>query len=840
MSIPDIGDISSEVLSIYSKLDVSDANEAETRLKIIDLIIFKILGWGFDDVKVEERVSEDGRTTFADYVIKTANTGIIIEAKKTGASFDLPKRLNQFKARLSGKILEGDLGAAIIQARDYCRKLSIQFAVVTNGNTWIIFPAIRTDKVEFSQSNAIIFLTLSEILGQKRDYFFSLLSRDGVIDGNLDRELLGTIEDQVNERRLCSFFNADVARNKNPIFPLIEQAVHIAFSDNISSSDSQILELCYVKNPLDIKFDSRIKMYIQKASSLFSSSPIKPMSKKDHNSLSKIISSIKVGEKSLAMLILGSVGSGKTTFIEYTRKISSVEFFKKDDTHPYNHWINVDFRNFSERACSYDFIYESILNYLNDDLYFSNYDRGIISAYQSEIDSLKRGPMFLIAKDSKLFDEKITNIITNDYEGKSPYVTKLLKAATKKCAVFLVIDNVDQVDDIDIAKKIFADAMALAQAVGLNLVMAMRESTYVTHRHSPTFDAFDFDPIQIDPPDLKSVLSRRFFLTSQLLKGQKGDFKAPNGANFHVEDLSEFVEIVQKSVLGTNVGERIEVLAQNDIRLALRMTREFLERGYTDPASAINKSRLGQNYTLPKHEALRAILIGNNPVYNEKLSAIGNPLDSRLNKTNAQMLRLFIMSALFRMSSEKSTGYIDGVDIRKNLREIGFSDDLTIKVLVDLCRLRFIQTHSHQEATFDSSFFLTRLGGHMIKDLLSDMSFLENIMMDTFITDDVVWNRIYRLSADISIQKDVVRKIEIRIKRLIIFWQYIHRIYQVILEQARLRVLKREWLGDPISDLKENFLLSLRKAKISAYRHYRGIDISRNNAVFPYIKSDDT
>ena len=96
MSIPDIDDISSEVLSIYSKLDVSDANEAETRLKIIDLIIFKILGWGFDDVKVEERVSEDGRTTFADYVIKTANTGIIIEAKKTGASFDLPKRLNQF------------------------------------------------------------------------------------------------------------------------------------------------------------------------------------------------------------------------------------------------------------------------------------------------------------------------------------------------------------------------------------------------------------------------------------------------------------------------------------------------------------------------------------------------------------------------------------------------------------------------------------------------------------------------------------------------------------------------------------------------------------------------
>jgi len=144
-----------DIIEISKKLSLADANEAETRLKVIDKVLFNILEWTHEDINVEERVSEDGSVTYADYVIKTANAALVVEAKKIGVPFQTLIQNRRFK--LSKSNLSGALGDAIIQARDYCRKLSIQFAVVTNGEQWVVFPANRIDQVAFHESTAIIF-----------------------------------------------------------------------------------------------------------------------------------------------------------------------------------------------------------------------------------------------------------------------------------------------------------------------------------------------------------------------------------------------------------------------------------------------------------------------------------------------------------------------------------------------------------------------------------------------------------------------------------------------------------------------------------------------------------
>src|SRR5687767_8572192 len=103
----------------YGQLHLADQNEAETRLKVIDEVLFNVLGWLKDDVSVEERVTEDGRTRFADYTIRTASTALLIEAKRAGAAFSLPT--NRTRLTLGGVLSEGEVGDAIRQARDYCR-----------------------------------------------------------------------------------------------------------------------------------------------------------------------------------------------------------------------------------------------------------------------------------------------------------------------------------------------------------------------------------------------------------------------------------------------------------------------------------------------------------------------------------------------------------------------------------------------------------------------------------------------------------------------------------------------------------------------------------------------
>lgn len=810
--------ISSDLLKTYSNLQLADANEAETRKKLIDKIIENVLGWNSDDISYEERVSEDGQTTYADYIIRTADIAILIEAKRIGNSFVLNnknKRIN-----LSGDFLSGNIGSAVKQAREYCRKKSIPFAVVTNGYQWIIFPAVRTDMVSFSDSKAIVFDSLERLLGEESSDFLKLLSREGVIDGNLSIELIGRKIDQFEERRLNKFFNRSTSRVQNPIYPLIESEVVRSFSDSIVNSDADLLDKCYVRNADRQKFDSRIKMHLEKREPLFSTQPKRPMRKRESASLLDSINNASNLQRPLAILILGTVGTGKTTFLQYTRRVAARQYFEKSKNHPYPHWIDIDFRDFSQNESPLDFMYNQLFEYIKGDTYFCDFNRSIRSAYKKEIDSLKSGPMFLLAKKDDDFDQKVTEIIMDDYSNKKPYVDKMLSFGSAKSSIFLVIDNVDQFEDDSVQSSIFSDAIAVASRVGINLVIAMRESTYINHRNSPTFDAFDFDPIHIEPPEIPSVLSRRFFLAAQMLQGKSGSFKSLNGADFKVEDLSVFIDIVKSSVLGTEVGERIDVLSNHDVRLALRMTREFLARGYTDPAKALSTFKRESKYTLPKQEAFRSILLGNQSVYSEEYSVIGNPLDSRLGRSNGELLRLFVLSALVRKSSGNGSNYIDGPEIRDNLHKIGFSESDCLDVLKDLCELRFVHTRSHGNAVITASYFASRLGGHVVRNLLGDFTFIENVMMDTFISDKSKWEELKALSQSISEERDIVNKVRIRTIRAKLFYGIMREEYLKLYSEANRRGLELIWLGNPLAEMQDTLTENLDKAVNSAQRHY--------------------
>ena len=55
-----------EIVAQYDHLKLHEANEADTRLKVINDVLYGVLGWTHSDINVEYRVSEDGKTTWAD------------------------------------------------------------------------------------------------------------------------------------------------------------------------------------------------------------------------------------------------------------------------------------------------------------------------------------------------------------------------------------------------------------------------------------------------------------------------------------------------------------------------------------------------------------------------------------------------------------------------------------------------------------------------------------------------------------------------------------------------------------------------------------------------------
>lgn len=819
-------DVPAEILASALGLKLSDANEAETRRKIVDRILYEILGWSHDDIQYEERVSEDGTITFADYVIRTANTAIVVEAKRIGKTFETVHAKRREK--LTPSFLSGALGETVTQARDYARSLGIDFAAVTNGESWVIFPAQRHDQVKFQDCSAIVFDTLTSVLRENFQEFYDLLSRQAVINGSLESALIGRLEDQIQGRRLRNLFpNPLQKQRRNPMFGLIEGAVATAFSDSISDADPTLLEKCYVATPERMRFDSQIKMHISRRQELFRIEAQRPMKSTEANALRDTIKSSISNVRPIAILVLGTVGAGKTTFLQYTRKIKASDLFEKTADRPYPHWIYIDFREITSQEAIGPFIYRRLRDYLQEDDFFNDYDRAIAPAYKRDIESLKKGVLSLIKRDETELNRSIVEIIKKDYDDVEPYVTRLLQRASRVCPIFLIIDNVDQLDDEEIQSRIFSDAIAIGNRLGINLVLSLRQSTYVRHRTSPTFNAFDFDALVIDPPKISSVLSKRFLLAKHLLNGVSGEFLAENGALFKVENAASIIELVQSSVLGTEIGTAIEVLATEDVRLALRMTREFLESGYSNPGRALQVFRTTGNYVMPKHEAFRSILLGTKATYSEEFSAIGNPFDARLSRTKAQLLRLFIMTALVQQASEADFRHAEGPDIAELLQKIGFGARVTETVLEDLCRFRFIHTEGHTTPSLACSFYPSRLAGHTVRNLITDFTFMENVLMDTFIPIDKYWDELRTVTTEIDVERNILKRIELRIKRVKCFYECMAELYAPVLEESQRRGLPSEWCFPLFDEARHTLEKNLARVRQSANKNYSSTNTSQ-------------
>jgi hypothetical protein len=306
----------------FGQLLLHEANEANTRRKVIDLVVTGVLGWQPDDIEYEERVSEDKQTEYADYAIRTAATGLVIEAKRAGAAFQIPQ--NRKSGRWDGFLAEGEVGEAIRQARDYARKLSLPFAVVTNGSVWIVFAATRIDGVVFEEGQAHIFRSLEDAK-ERIVEFWELLSRQRVTEGNLESQFFGPPKLDDEHRLVHTLKDSGFRLGRNQLYPCIEAAVASAFTDEAILDDSDALSHCYVRNSVRVKYDERLRMHIADAKPQLDRKTSRPLlGKGGAHALTEKLAHSQPHLPQL-LLLLGPVGAGKTTFLHYTQKISAAK-----------------------------------------------------------------------------------------------------------------------------------------------------------------------------------------------------------------------------------------------------------------------------------------------------------------------------------------------------------------------------------------------------------------------------------------------------------------------------------------------------------------------------------
>lgn len=163
-SMPESSNIYDEALKELDLLITSlNANsdrawsEADTRVKFIDPLLTKVLGWNeIDNIKREENYVEDEQKRCIDYTISMAEPLLIVEAKKNQIDFEIPIATDLINYSLNGVMTNwSNAWAAVKQVREYCDQKGAKYAMATNGRQFIVFKAI-SERGHWSKGHALV------------------------------------------------------------------------------------------------------------------------------------------------------------------------------------------------------------------------------------------------------------------------------------------------------------------------------------------------------------------------------------------------------------------------------------------------------------------------------------------------------------------------------------------------------------------------------------------------------------------------------------------------------------------------------------------------------------
>jgi len=314
-------------------------SESDSRAKIIDPIFKEILGWDKEDITREEHVYKG----FIDYIFKIGKRTIfVLEAKKVGSSFTIPLGLKKRRYKISGSIsTDTKIKNAISQAHKYSIESGAKFAVVSNGRQFILFESFKYCG-KWRDGFCTIFNSLQDIK-DNFTLFWNILSKKAVISGSLRKYIAEEALPLDFKRPLDFVHNEEASSGKNFLSLHLNPIIDYIFRDLTADSKLEILKKCYVRQRQLANTNAIIKSSFDRLPHYAKRWDINWFRESETEAGGFQVSFEKCLEFSRTqtpvgsmIILLGGIGSGKTTFIHHFFKIGMEN---RDDVI----WFYVDF-----------------------------------------------------------------------------------------------------------------------------------------------------------------------------------------------------------------------------------------------------------------------------------------------------------------------------------------------------------------------------------------------------------------------------------------------------------------------------------------------------------------
>lgn len=737
----------------YQTYTKEDLSETDTRSKLIDTILINVLGWQEEDIRREGHVDSG----YFDYKVSVPGIYFIVEAKRQFNELKLPTnhKTATIKSLLSGnKVL-------IEQIRRYCIDEGIPWGVVTNGYQFILLKTFNNNNNPWKDNSCLIFDGIANI-EERFIEFYDNLSKNSIINnGGFKFDL--PITKTSSKTILSTLIDKDKELIRNSlsasITPIIDKIFGEIFSEE-REDDYEFIKECFVENRETKKNKSEIERlfgdYAPKIGQIIPAINSDSIATQIATEINLDDITIKNNYPPKPIIIIGSKGSGKTTFINHLFK------YKLSEEEIENHFlIYIDFRKFFEEKESFEpsKIAEEILEKI-----YTKYEalelhtlKVLKRVYLTDI---KRNDesiwQYEKANDSAAYNKSLSSFFQNAKSNPLKHLEFLSKylIRERRKRLIIIIDNADQFNDI-IQKDLFVFAHSLTKSTLCGTVVSLREGYYYKWQNSPPFDAYESNVYHITAPNYVEILQKRIDFAIKNSPTASDKIIGTNHTGYNVEFKSDYITHfltgLKNSVFSADNKQIIDFLNYTtypNIREGLRIFKSFLISGHTKVTDYILREEFrkekmqNERSVIPMHEFIKSISLQNRHYYNSEISAISNLLIPPLDTTD-HFLKIYILKDLNEFIEKRSytEKLIPNTILVEKLNTLGYKTNSINDAIKSLIKSALVDTDEQQsdilwhDLPSKFNMCLTSKGHYYLNEMLNRFHYWDLIIQHTPIFD---------------------------------------------------------------------------------------------------------
>jgi hypothetical protein len=740
--------------------------EADTRSKIIDRILRESLGWPETGpfIRREEHIHEG----YIDYTLQSGENFLIVEAKRTGKSFSLPKTFS-LKMYLSVKNLllkQGDIRLMYDQVIRYAHERGVPYCALTDGTQWLIFPGVRVDNIHIRRSKVILFNGFAEIRTNFLD-FWNLLSYESVALDSLKRNII----DEYIPIEPSYLFNAEgrinIPYDRNYLSLPLTDILPRYFGDlHGDPTHTDMLQECFVKESpvFETIYELDLLVVDEKPSkTLTSKGPVLHFYSLPQVSqkLEGLINSFITDKRfKYYQVLLGRVGIGKSTFIAYFFNIYRNDLTKDHYT------LYIDYRDISESTDLEEFFNNSLWEMLNNHHRFKELvsDEILRDIYRNDIDLLANGPLKrLRVSQPDRFEDEISIYLAKQFYDKTNFIKRLSRYIVneQKGRFILIFDNVDQLP-VDLQEKVISHAYSKAGEYNAFTILTMWEETYYSSKRSGRIlSTIRTVPLQITRQSITSVLIKRLVYLIKQIGNANESLALLDEKVCSKELFCKFLDLILRSLVVKNRRVRmfLEGVALGNIRKALETFSSFLTAGSLETPKILGEMESNDEYLVPDHEFVKSIMLGSKRYYSEKTSDVVNLFAIGDMERPSHFTRLRLLQWLYERRHESTpfgTGYMHVRDAQIYFNQLGVSTKDLVTSIKRLIENSIIEDdlRSQKFSEAAQAIRITATGRYYLNHLFRMFAYIDLVMQDTPFFDQYSFMEIANLceSTDMAIR----------------------------------------------------------------------------------------